>query len=385
MGFRWKIRLQDEERTGRMSRDKTRRDQFDEYDEYWEADDDDLLQDDFHVPTARPARSSRSRRSYAPPRDERRPRRRSRRRRVWPWLLVGCAGGIVMLVLAAAIVVLLAIHSATGGNISGLPGIPGLPKSANYTRQSTQTLSVSSLGLLQVQDPIGNVTITVDPNATSATLTTIKHVKVASSSAAQGEFSKIAVQVQPIGSGLSINATVPDSGGILGTHNDSVDLELVLPQSAIATGSTPPAFSVSMSIGNITLKNAGGLLTLKDDVGNITVNQGVLYDGSHLETGTGNVTYSGNINTAPATGNAAPLYKLQSETGNVNAALPASTNVILDANTNLGKINSEFPINVTNSDGAANYYGPLLANSTPAPTAILTLDVSTGNVTIQEV
>jgi hypothetical protein len=385
MGFRWKIRLQDEERTGRMSRDKTRRDQFDEYDEYWEADDDDLLQDDFHVPTARPARSSRSRRSYAPPRDERRPRRRSRRRRVWPWLLVGCAGGIVMLVLAAAIVVLLAIHSATGGNISGLPGIPGLPKSANYTRQSTQTLSVSSLGLLQVQDPIGNVTITVDPNATSATLTTIKHVKVASSSAAQGEFSKIAVQVQPIGSGLSINATVPDSGGILGTHNDSVDLELVLPQSAIATGSTPPAFSVSMSIGNITLKNAGGLLTLKDDVGNITVNQGVLYDGSHLETGTGNVAYSGNINTAPATGNAAPLYKLQSETGNVNAALPASTNVILDANTNLGKINSEFPINVTNSDGAANYYGPLLANSTPAPTAILTLDVSTGNVTIQEV
>jgi hypothetical protein len=385
MGFRWKIRLQDEERTGRMSRDKTRRDQFDEYDEYWEADDDDLLQDDFHVPTARPARSSRSRRSYAPPRDERRPRRRSRRRRVWPWLLVGCAGGIVMLVLAAAIVVLLAIHSATGGNISGLPGIPGLPKSANYTRQSTQTLSVSSLGLLQVQDQIGNVTITVDPNATSATLTTIKHVKVASSSAAQGEFSKIAVQVQPIGSGLSINATVPDSGGILGTHNDSVDLELVLPQSAIATGSTPPAFSVSMSIGNITLKNAGGLLTLKDDVGNITVNQGVLYDGSHLETGTGNVAYSGNINTAPATGNAAPLYKLQSETGNVNAALPASTNVILDANTNLGKINSEFPINVTNSDGAANYYGPLLANSTPAPTAILTLDVSTGNVTIQEV
>jgi hypothetical protein len=364
-----------------MSRDKTRRN---EYDEYWEEDN--LVQDEFHVPTVRPVRTARppgSRRSYAPPTYARRSRRR--RRRIWPWLLLGCTGGIVILVVAAAVVVLVAIRSSSGGSIAGLPGIPGLPNPTTYTRQSVQTLSVSSLGLLQVQDQVGNVTITVDPNATSATLTTIKKVKVANRSAANGEFNKIAVQVQPIGSGLTINATVPDSGGILGTHNDSVDLTLTLPQSAIATTSgTPPALTVNMSIGNISVTNLGGLLTLKDDVGNITVKQSVLYDGSHLETGTGNVTYSGSINTTPATANTAPLYKLQSETGNVNMTLPANTNVTLDANTNLGKISSAFPINVTNSDGAANYYGPLLANPTSAPRAILTLDVSTGNVEIQE-
>jgi hypothetical protein len=371
-----------------MSRDKTSRDEHDEYEEYWEEDE--LAQNDFHVPTA-PARSARSsrptgnRRSYSPSSPSYARRRPPRRRRIWPWLLLGCGGGIVILVLAAAVVVLVAIHSATGGGIAGIPGIPILPNPTTYTRQSSQTLSVSSLGLLQVQDQIGNVTITVDPNTTTATLTTIKKAKVANSSAANGEFNKINVQVQPIGSGLTINATVPASGGILGTHTDSVDLVFTLPQSAIsATGGTPPALTVNMSIGNITVKNLGGLLTLKDDVGNITVSQSVLYDGSHLETGTGNITYSGSINTTPVAGNTAPLYKLQSETGNVNATLPANTNVILDANTNLGKISSAFPINITNSDGAANFYGPLLTNSTSTPKAVLTLDVSTGNVAIQQ-
>ncbi len=369
-------------RNEHMNRDKTRRD---EYDEDW--DEENLVQDNFHVPTARPVRASRpigtgTRRPYPPPSYSR--RRPPRRRRVWPWLLVGCGGGIVVLVLAAAVVVLVAIHSASGGSIAGIPGIPGLPNPTTYTQQSSQTITVSSLGLLQVQDQIGNVTITADPHATTATLTVLKKAKVASS-AANGEFHKIAVQVQPIGSGLTINATVPDSGGILGTHTDSVDLTLTLPQSAISSASgTPPALSVNMSIGNITINNLGGLLTLKDDVGNITVQQGVLYDGSHLETGTGNVTYSGSINTTPAAGNTAPLYKLQSETGDVSVTLPASTNVILDANTNLGKISSAFPIHITNSDGAASYYGPLVATTAPAPQAVLTLDVSTGKVNIQQ-
>jgi hypothetical protein len=362
-----------------MSRDKTRPD---EYDEDWEEEN--LVQNNFHVPTARTSHPTGTRRSYEPPSSSR--RRQPRRRRIWPWLLLGCGGGIVLLVLAAAVVVLVAIRSATGGSIAGIPGIPGLPNPTTYRQQSSQTLTISSLGLLQVQDQIGNVTITADPHATTATLTTIKIARVASSSAANAEFNKIAVQVQPIGSGLTINATVPDSGGILGTHTDSVDLTLTLPQNAISSASgTPPALSVNMSIGNITINNIGGLLTLKDDVGNITVQQSVLYDGSHLETGTGNVTYSGSINTTPANGgNTAPLYKLQSETGNVTATLPANTSVILDANTNLGKISSAFPIHVTNSDGAANYYGPLLANATPTPQATLTLDVSTGNVNIQQ-
>src|SRR5450755_4355 len=64
-----------------------------------------------------------------PPRPRRAPatrprRRRRKQRRVWPWLLAGCAGGIIILVLAAAIVVFLAFRTATnGGNLGNIGGI----------------------------------------------------------------------------------------------------------------------------------------------------------------------------------------------------------------------------------------------------------------------
>src|SRR5436309_2320934 len=53
------------------------------------------------------------RRQYRqPPRYRQSPRKRPKRR-VWPWLLTGCAGGILILVIAAVIIVLVAVRSAT--------------------------------------------------------------------------------------------------------------------------------------------------------------------------------------------------------------------------------------------------------------------------------
>ena len=109
----------------------------------------------------------------------------------------------------------------------------------------------------------------------------------------------------------------------------------------------------------------------------------MLFDGSHLETGTGNVQFSGSLNLTPSNGNTTPHYKLQCESGQINVTLPAGTNIILDANTNAGAITSDFPINVQSSGGAANFYGPLISGSTQGPPqAVLTLNVSTGQVTI---
>ena len=109
-----------------------------------------------------------------------------------------------------------------------------------------------------------------------------------------------------------------------------------------------------------------------------------LFDTSHLLTGTGNVIYNGDLDTTPLASKTTPRYKLQSETGKVIATLPGDTNIILDANTNYGKITSDFPINVTNSDKSANFYGPLNANaSSGSAVAVLTLNVSTGDVLVR--
>lgn len=351
---------------------------------------------------------------YSPAPRRRRPQpqyrqapRRQRKRRVWPWLLAGCAGGILVLVLAAVVVIFVALRTATNGG--SVPTIPGITSQSNYTRQSQQTLQIALLNQLQIHNQIGNVTITADPSATNTTITTVKKVKAVSSDNANQEFNNISVQVQSPttttpASPLTINATVPDSGSIFGSHNDSVDINITLPASAVISATSAPttipsttpttttststqatafALNVNNSIGNIMVSGIKGILLLKDDIGNITVEHSTLFDTSHLLTGTGNMIFNGDLDTTPLTSEATPRYKLQSETGKVDVTLPGETNVILDTNTNFGKITSDFPINITTSDKAANFYGPLNSNTTSGPPiAVLTLNVSTGDVTI---
>ncbi|MFL5629607.1 MAG: hypothetical protein ACJ788_28885 [Ktedonobacteraceae bacterium] len=310
------------------------------------------------------------------------------RRRVWPWLLIGCASGIGILVLAAAIIVFVTIRGATGGS-SILPviGNPG-----TYTRQSpAQSVGISELTAIRVHNPIGDVTISVDANATAPTVAYTKKVRAANNDDANNQFNNIAVQVQPTGTPdntLAVSASVPDSDSLLGNHNASVELNITVPaqrtsSTAESTTATPVplTLTVDMSIGNVTSDGLSGILQVKDNIGNITVRRGTLSDGTRLQTGTGNVTFDGNIDTTPAANNTTARYKLQSETGNVDATLPADTNLTLDANTNAGTITSDFPIKVQSSSGSATFYGPLNPGATSGTTlAVLSLNVSTGNV-----
>src|SRR5207244_10769332 len=132
-----------------MSRDKAR------FNDNW---DDEARQDPYHVPTLPPRRPS----SRPQPRRSPEPRPRLRkRRRVWTWLLMGCAGGIVILVVAAAITVFLTIRSATGGGI-----IPAFTNSSGtYTQASSpQPIQICTITQREVHDPITQVAVTVDPS-----------------------------------------------------------------------------------------------------------------------------------------------------------------------------------------------------------------------------
>ncbi len=323
-----------------------------------------------------------------------------KRRSVWPWLLMGCAGGIVLLVLAAAAVVFFALRSATGTTgINNLP-LPGVTTSVYTQKSLPQQIPLSTLQQVQVHDQIGDVTITVDPSTTTPTVAYVKKVKATSSDAANKEFNNIIVQVQPSGTSdgtLSVNATVPNNGTLFSSHNDSVDVMVTLPpQSTSApatpttgniatvtpsTASTPLKLDVNVSIGNISVTGLSGILQIQDSIGNISVQQAILSDGSSLRTSSGNVTFKGSLDTTTLASNSQSIYTIQSETGNLDVTLPADTNVILDAYTNSGIIASDFDVSkIKSSDGSLN--GPLVSGTTP--TALLKLHVSTGNVYLRQ-
>jgi hypothetical protein len=324
-----------------------------------------------------------------------------KRRSVWPWLLMGCAGGIVLLVLAAAAVVFFALRGATGSTgVSNLP-LPGMSTSVYTQKSSPQQIPLPTLQQVQVHDQIGNVMIAVDPSTTTPTVAYVKKVKAASSDAANKEFNNIVVQVQPSGTPdatLSVNATVPDNGTLFSNHTDSVDIMVTLPPQSISapvtptvgsitatvtssTASTPLKLDVNVSIGNISVTGLSGILQIQDNIGNITVQQATLSDGSSLRTSSGNVTFNGKIDTTSLASNSQPIYTIQSETGNLDVTLPADTNVILDAYTNNGTIASDFDVSkIKDSDGSL--HGPLVSGT--SPTALLKLHVSTGNVRLRK-
>src|SRR5437763_6293415 len=66
-----------------------------------------------------------------------------RRRRIWPWLLAGCAGGILAVVVVIAIVLSLAVHSITGTT------------QPSYTQSNQQTVQIRGLAQLVVDDMVG--------------------------------------------------------------------------------------------------------------------------------------------------------------------------------------------------------------------------------------
>jgi hypothetical protein len=319
-----------------------------------------------------------------------------RPRRVWSTLLIGCIGGIVTVLLILGIIAFVLFRNLP----SGLGGVIG--SKTSFTKQVQQPLPISATTRqLQVHNRVGNLSIMVDSTATQATLSAVEKVQASSSSDANKEFGRISVNVKA-GSDpsiLTVSATVPDtSGGLLAGASDSVDMTIVLP-SVVNNNPTLP-FTISASVvstGDMSVQNFNGLLNLTDNMGNISVQHGLLTEGSCLQTNNGNVTFNGSLAigvnsdtglvpcTANTTQNPHPWFSIKSEVGNVDVTLSAeTTNVILDASTNSGKINaSDFNLNIRqNSDGSASYNGPLTAGT--SPTAELVLGVSTGNITLHK-
>lgn len=390
-----------------------------------------------------------------------------RKRRVWPVLLAGCALGVVSTVLAAAIIVFLTIRSTQGGGLTTLPGIMG---TTTFSQETTQDIPLTTISQIQVCDKVGNVVIKVDPTASKTTVLERKTVHASSKSAADLEFQRISVEVQPpatlihplacvkpwatptataagaspvlpatptsaIGAqipttpppssvssstvalspnpatatpgpitsaalltmqdpatALTVNVTFPDAYRV----NDSVDVTINLPASVLPTTGPNMLLDVEAPLGNIAITGVSGILSVNGGTGDVTITHAILVDGSHLTTGQGTVTFNGLLD-VPADPQKPARYVIQSEHG-IDVTLPDNTNVVLDANTNVGTITSDFKINVTNggSSGPVSYNGPLNIAATPTapgapnvpsasqPTSTLVLDVGTGNIAIHK-
>ena len=338
-------------------------------------------------------------------------RRPRRRRSVWPVLLGGCALGIFFAVAAAAVVVFFTVRTAQTGTVPIIGGGIG-GGTQTFTSDTTQALTLSSLGQLQVCNKVGDVSVAVDPTASAASITTTRIVHVSSKANADAEFGRINVAVQQpatgpqsltcasstasatptvtstptstaTGSALLVNTTIPDSDGLIHGSGDAVNIKITLTQQLFANASAPLQLNIQAALGNVTIDGVSGILHIIGNIGSVTVTKATLISGSSIGTDQGDVTFNGII-AAPSDATTQASFVLNSGKGKIDATLSGNPNVILSTYTNGGTIHSDFPINVTTSNGSANYRGPLNASATTQSSAVLTIDVSAGDIYIHK-
>lgn len=357
---------------------------------------------------AYPPDTRRSTRADAPTRSARLRPRPQRRRSVWPVLLGGCALGIFFAVVAAAVVVFFTVRTAQTGGVPIIGGA-GLGGTQTFKSDATQPITLNSLAQMQICNKIGNVSIVVDPNANSASIETTKIARVSDKASANQEFGRINVSVQQPSTGaqniacssstsagttttpapaagggaLLVNTTIPDSDGLIHGAGDAVDIKITLTPKLLAGAGAPLQLNVQAALGDMNVDGVSGVFHITGSSGNVKVTRATLISGSSIGTGQGNVTFNGII-AAPSDTTTQANFVIRNETGNLDVTLPGSTNVVLSANTNVGTIHSDFPINATTSGGSANYRGPLNASAATQSAAVLTLDVSTGNIAIHK-
>src|SRR5579883_3035558 len=109
----------------------------------------------------------RSRRPHTRTYTQTRKRPQGKRRR-WPFLLLGCFGGVLLVVLAIAVLVFVAISRTAGtiplpGGPSNVPGIGGNPSA--FTKTVMLPVSIppgNKIAQVQVHNQIGNITVSAD-------------------------------------------------------------------------------------------------------------------------------------------------------------------------------------------------------------------------------
>ncbi len=347
-----------------------------------------------------------------------------RQRRVWPFLLMGCAIGVVVTILALVIVVMTGIYSLHNGKLS-IPVIS--PANQTISMDETQTIPLSMISQMVICDVVGNISVKADPTVSNPTLTITKKVQASSQAAADQEFQRMAVTIQPpqtlagplscarlqqasatpegtatippqtsnaaslattttdnTSSTLAINVSFPAK-----SSNMSADLMITLPPNVLP--STGPSARVNIeTAGNISIDGISGILNIKGDSGNpqnsndIKVTHAALANGSRLST-PGAIIFDGYLAQA-ADPNTTAFYILEGEK-QVDVTLPSNTNVILDAYAVSGSINSQFPLQqslLQKDKDMTSYHGPLNASASPPVNAQLTLHVGIGNVNIKQ-
>lgn len=227
---------------------------------------------------------------------------------------------------------------------------------ASQTQTTTQTFSVGAQPDLNINNTdAGYIKVHTGSTGTVVITTTIK------------------VKSGPL---PTVNYATPDSNHIVVTVTDNsptanlnqVNFDVTVPASI--------NLELSAGAGDISiLDGIQGTVNLQSNAGNISLSNTTLSGSGSIKTGSGAITFVGSIAQGAA-------YQLQDSAGNIDVALPSSTNCHVDANTATGSIQTNFPQIHIHNTGFTGQEGEGDIGSNPSAT--LSLVTQAGSIVIAD-
>ena len=271
------------------------------------------------------------------------PQRRKRR---------GPRGCIIAVV--ATLILLSLIGTGIGFAITRFGGLsfgPGITESHIF--------KVSSSPQLVIDDPTGEVTI---HSGEAGNTVSISATKLAEGFG--GNPNNIHVNYTESSDNKTVTVTVDNGPRFIGLP--SVNLDITVP-SAID-------LNLTSNTGGIDVKGVTGQMSLQSNTGSITAERDNLTGSSTLKTDTGSVRFNGTIAQNSD-------YVFSTNTGSVNVTLPSDSSFHVDAKTDTGSFNSDFPVSNTNKQGLGNEVHSDVGSS---PTSTITLTTDTGSINLDQ-
>lgn len=271
------------------------------------------------------------------------PQRRKRR---------GPKGCIIAVV--ATLIVLSLIGTGIGFAFNRLGGPsfgPGITES--------RTFQVSTSPHLVIDDPTGQVSIHSGGSGSSVSIRATKLTE-----GFGGNPNNIHVNYTESSDNNTVTVTVDNGPSFVGLP--VVNLDITVPNAI--------DLNLTSNTGSIDVNGVTGQMSLQSNTGSITAEQDNLTGSSTLKTDTGSVKFNGTI---AQNSN----YVFSTNTGSVNVTLPSDSTFHVDAKTDTGSFNSDFPVSNTDKQGLGSEVHGDVGNS---PTTTITLDTDTGSIHLNQ-
>jgi hypothetical protein len=227
-----------------------------------------------------------------------RPYRPYRRRSPWGWIIL-----------------LLIILAVVGGGVGSAFGIH---KTATETKSFSVNASAATPAMLVIHESTGEITV----HAGSGNNITIQATKDAGGFF--GNPDDIQIQYNQSGSN-TIDVSTNESSNFLASKSVSFDV----------TVPTNTDLQLQSNTGTIEVHGVTGTMNLESNTGTITATNDNLTGSSTLQTNTGTVNFSGSL--SPGS------YQFTTNTGSVNVTLPSDSSFHVNAKTDTGSVNTDFP------------------------------------------